>query len=111
MPGNILQFCEREMSKTKDTMQFLLRPPRSLVLRLDELAKKYGFDSGNEVAVKIVETYAEMWSEAEKAKLDVFTRQKEGLERAIQREMLKFPIKEATTESARPRSPRKEKQR
>jgi hypothetical protein len=38
---------------TKDTAQFHIRPPRDVINRLDDLARKYKRDSPNQVAVPL----------------------------------------------------------
>lgn len=83
----------------KDTVQFNLRPPREVIRRLDELAHQYGFVAATEVAVEVLQYYTDLWAAAEQAKRDAIKNQHEALRRAIQSEMLKLPIKQATTES------------
>lgn len=65
------------LTMTDDTVQFLLRPRRELAKRLDSLAKQFRRKSGNQVAVEILEQYADFYAQAEQARLDVLTHQRE----------------------------------
>jgi len=81
------------MSKSKDTVQFLTRPKRQLVKQLDELAKTYNRESGNQLMVEIAEMYTKLWIEMENARLAMFEEQRTRLQRA-----LTLPIKSAEVE-------------
>ena len=81
------------MSKSKDTVQFLTRPKRELVKQLDELAKTYNRESGNQLMVEITEMYTKLWIEMENARLAMFEEQTARLQRA-----LTLPIKSAEVE-------------
>lgn len=81
------------MSQRKDTVQFLTRPKRKLVARLDELARQFDRESGNQLMVEIAEMYTEMWLEMEKARRAMHDEQWARL-----RKGLTLPIKSAATE-------------
>ena len=53
----------QNMSK-KDTEQFHIRPPRTVINRLAELSKKFKRDTPNQVAVEILRDYMELWAAA-----------------------------------------------
>lgn len=56
-----------------NTEQLLLRPRSEFVERLRKAAAEYGYESGNQVAVEILQTYFEFWLEiknAERAALE-----------------------------------------
>lgn len=82
------------MSQRKDTVQFLTRPKRKLVARLDELAKQYDRESGNQLMVEIAEMYTEMWLEMEKARRAMLDEQWARLHN-----VLTLPIRAAATET------------
>lgn len=46
---------------TESTEQLLLRPKAALVRRLRELAERYGYDSGNQVAIDVLTDYLDFW--------------------------------------------------
>lgn len=81
----------------KDTEQLHIRPPRSVINRLDELSRKYKRDSGNQVAVEILRDYIELWATAEQAKHDTILRQQQAVTRAIEQEAFRRPIHSAQT--------------
>jgi hypothetical protein len=83
----------KPMSNKKDTVQFLTRPRRELVARLDDLARQYKRESGNQLMVEIAEMYTEMWIEMEKARRAMFNEQWARLQKA-----LTLPIKLAEAE-------------
>jgi hypothetical protein len=82
------------MPNKKDTVQFLTRPKRSLVARLDKLAHEYKRESANQLMVEIAEMYTDMWHEMEKARLAMFDEQWSRM-----RQALTLPISAARTES------------
>jgi hypothetical protein len=82
----------------KDTEQFHIRPPRTVINRLDALSKKFQRESPNQVAVEILRDYVELWAAAEQAKRDTILRQQEAVTRAIKAEVLRQPMHEAETE-------------
>lgn len=90
----------QNMSK-KDTEQFHIRPPRTVINRLAELSKKFKRDTPNQVAVEILRDYMELWAAAEQTKYDTILRQQEALTRAIKSEALRQPMHEADVESAK----------
>jgi len=55
--------------------QYNVRLDIELIAKLDEAAAHYGRESGNRVAAEIVETYFQLWGEAEDAKLEVLKSQ------------------------------------
>lgn len=83
----------KPMSNKKDTVQFLTRPKREFVTRLDELAKEYKRESGNQLMVEIAEMYTEMWIEMEQARRVIFNEQWARLQKT-----LTLPIKSAEAE-------------
>lgn len=86
------------VSVSEDKAQFNIYISRDTRNRLEGLAKEFSKGKGTRVAAEIIETYAEMWAEAEKAREEVIKRQQEAFRRAIQSEMMKLPIKHAATE-------------
>jgi spermidine/putrescine-binding protein len=86
------------MPASEDKTQFNIYITRTTRNRLEALAKQFNMEKGTKVAAEIIETYAEMWAEAEQAKLDVYARQSAAMEKAIKTEMLKLPMKEATAD-------------
>lgn len=83
----------RPMSNKKDTVQFLTRPRREFVARLDDLARQYKRESANQLMVEIAEMYTEMWIEMEKARRAIFNEQWARLQKT-----LTLPIKSAEAE-------------
>lgn len=81
------------MTKKKDTVTVITRPSRSLVARLDTLAREYKRESANQLMVEIAEMYTDMWVELEKARLDMYQQQWERMKRTLQ-----LPISSAETE-------------
>lgn len=75
-----------------DTVQFLLRPKRELAKRLDTLAKQFRRKSGNQVAVEILEQYTDFYAQAEQAKQDVLTQQKELIGANMGGQVRKIPV-------------------
>jgi predicted DNA-binding protein len=86
------------MSTSDDKAQFNIYIGRETRNRLEALAREFSKGKGTKVAAEIIESYVEMWAEAEKAREEVIKRQQEAFKRAIQSEMLKLPIKNAATE-------------
>lgn len=52
---------------TEQTEQLLIRPRQALVRRLRDLAERYGYDSGNQVAVDVLDAYLDFWVEVKEA--------------------------------------------
>ena len=86
------------MPVSDDKTQFNIYISRTTRNRLESLAKQFDMEKGTKVAAEIIETYAELWAEAEQAKHSAIARQRDAMQRAIKAEMLKLPIKEAATE-------------
>lgn len=61
---------------TESTEQLLLRPKAALVRRLRDLAERYGCDSGNQVAVDIINAYLDFWIEKKEAERAVYEDQR-----------------------------------
>lgn len=93
----------------KDTTQFHIRPPREVLNRLEELARRFKRDSANQVAVEVLRDYSELWASAEQAKYDTILAQQEAVTRAIKAESLRRPIHRGETETVRAPTERKAK--
>jgi len=90
----------------KDTVQFHIRPLRSVVNDLERLAKEYQRESANQVAVEILRDYKELWAAAEKKKLEVILEQTAAVRQAIRDQALRGTLHHAKAEEAKPTSKR-----
>lgn len=61
------------------TEQYKLRITEDVIKRLDEIARRYGRRSGNQVAAEIIEQYLDFWEQAEQAKVGVLEKQRSVL--------------------------------
>lgn len=69
------------------TEQFKLRLDEQVIRRLDQLARKYGRRSGNEVGAEVIMQYLDFWEYAESAKHAVLAEQ-----RAMLADPLRVPV-------------------
>lgn len=97
----------RSMPVSDDKTQFNIYISRTTRNRLESLAKQFDMEKGTKVAAEIIETYAELWAEAEQAKHNAIAHQRDAMQRAIKAEMLKLPIKTAATEQEQPKRGRR----
>lgn len=86
----------RLMPVSDDKTQLNIYIRRTTRNRLEALAKQYDKEKGTKVAADIIELYTELWAEAEQAKHNAVSRQREAIQRAIQSEMLKLPMIKTT---------------
>jgi hypothetical protein len=82
----------------KDTIPMQIRPLRETSNRLHKLAEAFKKESGNQVALEIIEEYLEFWVQAEQAKRDTITQQQLALQGAIKAALLTRPLRDAVTE-------------
>lgn len=81
----------------KDTTPMQIRPLRETSNRLHKLAEAFKKESGNQVALEIIEEYLEFWVQAEQAKRDTITQQQLALQGAIKAALTR-PLRDAVTE-------------
>jgi hypothetical protein len=86
-----------QMKKKVETEQLNVRPLKSTIERLGELAERYKGDKGrkNEVAVEILEQYADLWEAAELFTKGVRMRQAEELRKRGEITRTTFPAGKA----------------
>lgn len=53
----------RKNTDSEETNQLLLRPPVRLIEKLREMAQRYGFASGPQAAIDIIQEYLDDWIE------------------------------------------------
>jgi hypothetical protein len=84
----------------KDTVPMQIRPLRELSNRLHKLAETYKKESGNQVALEVIEEFLDAWTKAEQAKRLVIQQQNDAVDGAIKAAMLTRPMHGVLTEEA-----------